>query len=147
MPKDALRLLHWNVFEDGLADTPASVGFTDAFSNSFSKLLAVLSASTEDGEGSAPSTFYGFSKTRDFSELPDVTPIDSTASFFGFIDIVYTLIYHTLGGEAALTDSELPLEYTARKAMLGEGESPARLVGRRAQGKAWHLPSQLCGSH
>ena len=114
-----VRLLHSNVFEDGLADTPASVGFSDDFSRRFSRLLSIVSDSGDGG--GALATFYGFVKTRDFSELPEVTPIDSTSSFFGFIDIVYTLIYHTLGGEAALADEELPLAYKARKAVLEDG--------------------------
>ena len=125
-----VRLLHWNVFEDGLADTPASVGFSDDFSRRFSRLLSIVSDSGDGG--GALATFYGFVKTRDFSELPEVTPIDSTSSFFGFIDIVYTLIYHTLGGEAALADEELPLAYKARKAVLEDGGESA--LGRPVGG-------------
>ena len=105
------RFMHWNVFEDGLADTPACVGFSEAFSQRFSALLSVLN---DSGEGAS---FYGFKRERDFSELPDVVPINNTAAFLGYIDLVYTLVYHCLGGEARLTEDELPLEYEARKAV------------------------------
>ena len=124
----AMRVLSWNVFEDGLADTPASFGFETTFSQRFNALLVILS---DSGAGSAD--FYGFKKSRDFGHLPDAVPINSIDSFFGFIDIVYTLIYHCLGGEARLGDVPLPLEYAAREAVWSQ-------TGGGREGEAAGIP-------
>ena len=47
------RFLQWNVFEDGLADTPASIGFSSDFSQRLSALLRVLSDSSGAGTPAA----------------------------------------------------------------------------------------------
>ena len=53
------RILHWNVYEDGLADTPGALGFSDAFRKSFASLLAALGGDS----------FFSFNSTRDFAQL------------------------------------------------------------------------------
>ena len=114
-----VRLMQWNVFEDGLADTPANLSFPPAFSRQFTQLLQVLS--NDDGGGSG--SFYGFKATRDPSRLPEAACISSTQSFFGFVDVLYCLVYHALGGEAMLSDVELPVERTARSRLLEQSHS------------------------
>lgn len=111
------RLLHWNVFEDGLADTPGNMAFSTSFTQQFSALLSVLS----DSSGSGHADFFGFAPARDFGQLPDAVPINSTTAFFGHIDLLYTLVYHCLGGEAELSEHELPVAYAAREAALASG--------------------------
>ena len=44
----------------------------------------------------------GFGSTRDFSALPRAEPLQSLRALMGTVDIVYTLIYHTLGGECRI---------------------------------------------
>ena len=127
-----MRLLQWNVFEDGLADTPASIGFSSEFTARFSSLLRVLSDS-----GAGRADFYGFEKARDFSQLPDTVSIDSCAAFFGYIDIVYTIIYHTLGGEAILAAKELPLAELER---LAELEAVSATAERNGSSRADEVP-------
>ena len=39
--REGLRVLHWNVFEDGLTDAPGSLSFSPEFSAQFSALLQV----------------------------------------------------------------------------------------------------------
>jgi len=90
----AIHVVHWNVFEDGLTDSPASVGFTPAFDSRFSALLLELSR-TETGD-----RFHVLGSARDFSQLPPVIAITSTASFVASIDLLYNALYHVLGGEA-----------------------------------------------
>eukprot|EP00930_Biecheleria_cincta_P068698 TRINITY_DN5642_c0_g2_i2.p1 TRINITY_DN5642_c0_g2~~TRINITY_DN5642_c0_g2_i2.p1 ORF type:complete len:608 (-),score=123.97 TRINITY_DN5642_c0_g2_i2:56-1879(-) len=89
-----VRILQWNVFEDGLTDSPGNLGFEPDFERGFSELLSHLA------KGSADRPFYGFSKVRDFSQLPPVTVIDSTKRFFNFIDLAYSGLYHAFGGTA-----------------------------------------------
>eukprot|EP00931_Biecheleriopsis_adriatica_P065588 TRINITY_DN40091_c0_g1_i1.p1 TRINITY_DN40091_c0_g1~~TRINITY_DN40091_c0_g1_i1.p1 ORF type:complete len:692 (+),score=139.46 TRINITY_DN40091_c0_g1_i1:128-2077(+) len=98
MTKDTrrFRTLQWNVFEDGLTDAPGSVGFSPEFDRRFNALLAELSKDDACGQ------FYGFGLTRDFSQLPPVTAINSSAAFLGLIDVLYNSVYHTLGGETRL---------------------------------------------
>ncbi|CAE8588404.1 unnamed protein product [Polarella glacialis] len=91
-----LRLLHANVFEDGLADTPGNLGFTADFRRRASELLRVL---CDDGQGRL---LYGFTPSRDLSRLPPTVPLASVESIFGFIDVLYSAFYHPLGGEARL---------------------------------------------
>ncbi|CAK0893363.1 unnamed protein product [Prorocentrum cordatum] len=93
----SLRLLHWNVCGSGLTETPASLGFHPEFEEDFSALLQVLH---RDKEGEA---FWGFSKARDYTQLPPIREIRSL--FFSFIDLVYSLLYHPLGGEVRLGTS------------------------------------------
>ncbi|CAK0792104.1 unnamed protein product, partial [Prorocentrum cordatum] len=99
VPFVPMRVLQWNVFEDGLTDAPGSLGFSSEFDRRFSTVLGHLCRS---GSGS---DFLGFGKARDFSQLPPVGPIDSTSAFFSFIDVVYCALYHSLGGEARFGDS------------------------------------------
>jgi hypothetical protein len=94
-----LRVLHWNVCGSGLTETPASLGFHPEFEEAFSTLLQVLH---KDKGGEA---FWGFSKARDYTQLPPVREISSCSQFFSFIDLVYSLLYHPLGGEVRLGDS------------------------------------------
>eukprot|EP00930_Biecheleria_cincta_P068697 TRINITY_DN5642_c0_g2_i1.p1 TRINITY_DN5642_c0_g2~~TRINITY_DN5642_c0_g2_i1.p1 ORF type:complete len:608 (-),score=124.88 TRINITY_DN5642_c0_g2_i1:56-1879(-) len=89
-----VRILQWNVFEDGLTDSPGNLGFEPDFEGGFSELLSHLA------KGRADRPFYGFSKVRDFSRLPPVAVIDSTKSFFNFIDLAYSGLYHAFGGTA-----------------------------------------------
>ena len=88
-----LRVMHWNVFEDGLTDAPASLGFSLSFRGRLDALLAALSAG-----GGKP--FRGFQPSRDLKILPAAVDISSTTAFFGHIDVAYTCLYHSLGGEA-----------------------------------------------
>ena len=44
-----LRALSWNVFEDGLADAPTAIGFTQQYTDSMNTLLAELSADAGKG--------------------------------------------------------------------------------------------------
>ena len=90
----ALRVLHWNVFEDGLADTPGTLSFSADFTARFDALLKHIS---EDGAGRP---FLAFAPTRDFTQLPNTKPIGSSATFFGFLETLYNAVYHPLGGQA-----------------------------------------------
>jgi len=92
------RLMQWNVFEDGLADTPGCISFDVELTASFEALLKVLS----DSGGKGGPDFHAFLPTRDFTTLPDVAPITSIRGFFDVIDVVYTLVYHVLGGDTRL---------------------------------------------
>lgn len=94
-----LRVLQWNVCGSGLTETPASLGFHHEFKEAFSALLQVLH---RDKAGQA---FWGFGKARDYTQLPPVREISSCSDFFSFIDLVYSLLYHPLGGEVRLGDS------------------------------------------
>jgi len=87
-----VKLLQWNVFEDGLADTPGNIGLKKSFDEKFSALLKVL----------AGKTFVGFKKVRSYKTLPPIAAIDSTKALFGYIDVMYSAMYHTFGGEARL---------------------------------------------
>ena len=92
----SVTVMHWNVFEDGLADTPSALSFPPEFTARLDTLLAVL---CRDGHGIP---LVGFSTTRDFSQLPEVRPLDSSAAFFGCIDVLYNAVYHPLGGSLRL---------------------------------------------
>ena len=89
-------VVQMNVFEDGLTDTPAAIGFSQEFGGKLAALLAVLS---DDGVGRK---YLGFKSARDLSVLPAVTPIDTPARFLGHLNQAYEIIYHPLGGEAFL---------------------------------------------
>ena len=96
MPYNArTRFLQWNVFEDGLSDTPGCISFDVKLTASFDALIKVLS----DSRGTGTPDFHGFLPTRDFTTLPDAAPITSIRRFFDVIDVVYTLVYHVLGGD------------------------------------------------
>lgn len=95
-----LRVLHWNVCGSGLTETPASLGFHPEFEEAFSTLLQELH------KDKAGQPFWGFSKARDYTQLPPVREISSCSDFFFFIDLVYSLLYHPLGGEVRLGSSE-----------------------------------------
>ncbi|KAL1530556.1 hypothetical protein AB1Y20_001457 [Prymnesium parvum] len=107
-----MRLLHWNVFEDGLADTPGSLGISPQFSARFSKVLTVLSGS------GTQSPFMGWRETRDFTELPDLVPLDSTARLLGHVGCMYNAVYHAIGGEAVLRPGDIPLGNSLRSLFL-----------------------------
>jgi len=94
-----LRVMQWNVFEDGLTDAPGSIGFSSEFEQSYSSLLSKL------GQDSNNAPFWGFGTARDCGQLPPVASIDSTRAFFNFIDVVYTRVYHSFGGEARFGSS------------------------------------------
>ena len=79
-----VRVLHFNVFEDGLADTPAAIGFRAGFKAELDRVLATL---CDDGQGRL---LTGFEKTRDFQRLPPTIPLNHTAAFFGHIDNLCT---------------------------------------------------------
>ena len=87
-----MRVLQWNVFEDGLADTPAAITFDDAFQKRFAAFLETLGGAS----------FVSFESSRDFTKLPDAVPLTSAKNFFGAIDCVYNIIYHNLGGSVEL---------------------------------------------
>ena len=80
----AVRVLHFNVFEDGLADTPAAIGFRAGFKAELDILLATL---CDDGQGRR---LTGFEKTRDFQQLPRTVPLSHTVAFFGHLDDLCT---------------------------------------------------------
>ena len=117
------RILQWNVFEDGLADTPAALSFDDDFRSEFEALLVALS-------GQEP--LYGFESRRDFTVLPSAVPLTTIEAFFGGIDCVYNLLYHSLGGEAQLEGSgaAVPLGNSLR----------ALFLSTRFDGSAWECP-------
>lgn len=94
------RVLQTNVFEDGLTDAPGAIGLSSEFSVRFNALLDSLS---DDGTGQR---FICFKMARDFSVLPQVAPLRTSAEFFGFLDLVYNILYHPLGGEARLADPD-----------------------------------------
>lgn len=111
------RVLHWNVYEDGLADTPGALGFSDAFRKSFASLLAALGGDS----------FFSFNSTRDFAQLPEVTPVTSITSFFGLLDCVYNVLYHTIGGDVLL-DHRKPVGNALRHLFLHSYLAKARAV-------------------
>lgn len=117
------RILQWNVFEDGLADTPAALSFDDDFRSEFEALLVALG-------GQEP--LYGFESRRDFTVLPSAVPLTTIEAFFGGIDCVYNLLYHSLGGEAQLEGSgaTVPLGNSLR----------ALFLSTRLDGSAWVCP-------
>ena len=96
----SLRVLQMNVFEDGLTDAPAAIGLSPEFAGRLGMLLRALG---DDGQGAA---FLGFKPSRDMSMLPPLTPVNSAASLFGYIDVVYNILYHTLGGEARVVGAD-----------------------------------------
>ena len=91
--KNFLRVIQWNVFEDGLTMAPKSLGFSREFSERFDRLLAVLA---DDGQGKL---MQGFAAVRDFNQPPPRQPLNSLNNFFAFIDVVYSGFYHIMGGE------------------------------------------------
>ena len=93
-----LRVVHWNVFEDGLTQAPSAIGFQQSFMRRLDALLAALA---DDGDGNL---FMGFGKARDFSVVPQAVPLDSTTRLLGFVDVVYSAFYHILGGELRFDD-------------------------------------------
>eukprot|EP00929_Paragymnodinium_shiwhaense_P077663 TRINITY_DN40019_c0_g1_i1.p1 TRINITY_DN40019_c0_g1~~TRINITY_DN40019_c0_g1_i1.p1 ORF type:complete len:636 (-),score=111.12 TRINITY_DN40019_c0_g1_i1:58-1965(-) len=86
-------VLHANVFEDGLAETPESLWFPLRFSEPTDKLLQAMGKSIEGSE------LVGFKACRDITQLPPVRPLTTVHTLLGFIDLVYTYLYHALGGE------------------------------------------------
>ena len=91
-----VRVVQWNVLEDGLSDTPHAISFPPAFVTAFDALASELSM---DADGKP---FFGFSTSRDFTALPEVVPIDSLHALMGFVDVLYNACYHATGGEAQL---------------------------------------------
>ena len=89
-------MLQTNVFEDGLTDAPGAIGLSPEFTVRFNALLDALS---DDG---TRRRFICFEKAQDFRVLPNVAPLRSSAELFGFLDLVYTILYHPLGGQARL---------------------------------------------
>ena len=96
MPSSKVRVVQWNVLEDGLSDTPHAISFPPAFVTAFDALASELSM---DADGRP---FFGFSTSRDFTALPEVVPIDSLHALMGFVDVLYNACYHATGGEAQL---------------------------------------------
>jgi len=90
------RVVQWNVFEDGLTNAPGNIGWSAAFATRIDDLIHALSLG-ENGR-----RFYGFKPTRDFTVVPSVVVIDSGSRLFGYIDVAYASIYHSLGGEVLL---------------------------------------------
>lgn len=90
---DQIRVVQWNVFEDGLTDTPGAIGFSHDFEMRFAKVLASIS------QDEAGASYYGFAPARVFTQLPAVTAINTPSAFLGFINDVYNVVYHALGGE------------------------------------------------
>ena len=100
-----------NVWEDGLTLAPGAVGFSPAFRARLDALLHSLCYCPTTGQPS----LYGFSKARDFAVLPPAAPIDSTSALLGCVDVVYTVLYHALGGQVQLAPrEEAPGDNTAR---------------------------------
>jgi hypothetical protein len=108
--KPPLRIVHWNVFEDGLNQAPLAIGLDAAFTTRLDALLAALGGAGDgagdDGctDGVADRRFMGFDKARDFTQVPAAVPIDSTARLLGFVDVVYSAFYHVMGGELHFDD-------------------------------------------
>ena len=123
--------LQFNVFEDGLTLAPGSIGFPSTFEERLDKLLLELC----DG-----GTFLGISKTRDFTSLPSVVPIDSTSSLFGFLDVVYTALYHGMGGnvEYQLNGTGVNIGNSARTLFLSSTSFETELVKANVPEKAAH---------
>ena len=92
------RVVQMNVFEDGLTDAPGAIGLSPDFSTRFNTLLEALS---DDGAGRR---FLCLRKARDFTVLPSVAALTASAEFFGYLDLVYNVLYHPLGGEARLAE-------------------------------------------
>ena len=92
-----LKMLQFNVFEDGLTETPGAIGFRSDFRLRLTKLLRVLS-----GPGTSGQPFLGFASTRDFSGLPDVVILESTELLFGHLEVLYTMTSHFVGGECRI---------------------------------------------
>eukprot|EP00929_Paragymnodinium_shiwhaense_P085132 TRINITY_DN45585_c0_g1_i1.p2 TRINITY_DN45585_c0_g1~~TRINITY_DN45585_c0_g1_i1.p2 ORF type:complete len:277 (+),score=35.98 TRINITY_DN45585_c0_g1_i1:49-831(+) len=107
------RVLHANVLEDGLADTPASLWFTDDFRRSLDKVLAALS---DDGNGRR---LHSFQASRDATQLPPVGTLSSAEALFGFVDVVYSSMYHALGGEAKFRASTAVVQPDLRNSLRG----------------------------
>lgn len=101
MPITTVRAVQWNVLEDGLTEAPSAISFSPSFDGAFDTLLAELSVS------GAGERFIGFASTRDFTAMPGTVPIDSTARFKGFAEVLYNSCYHATGGEAELDKSPL----------------------------------------
>ena len=91
-----LRAIQMNVFEDGLNAAPGAVGFRAEFKTELDALLAAL-GTDEGGEH-----FFGLGAARDFGTLPRAFPITSTDAFFAPLDVLYSCLYHTLGGEVQI---------------------------------------------
>eukprot|EP01065_Artemidia_motanka_P013607 TRINITY_DN17591_c0_g1_i1.p1 TRINITY_DN17591_c0_g1~~TRINITY_DN17591_c0_g1_i1.p1 ORF type:complete len:623 (+),score=218.18 TRINITY_DN17591_c0_g1_i1:77-1870(+) len=97
--RQRLRVVQWNVFEDGLTDTPGNLGFSPDFQSRFSTLLSSLS---DDGSGRR---FEGFASARDFTAIPGTLPLATTESFFGHLDVIYNAVYHHMGGQTRFGSS------------------------------------------
>ena len=63
-------------------------------------LLKELSAANA---GAGTQDFRVFRQTRDFEKLPDSLPLTTTSRFFGQLSILYSIVFHVLGGEARVT--------------------------------------------
>ena len=63
-------------------------------------LLKELSAANA---GAGTQDFRVFRQTRDFEKLPDSLPLTTTSRFFGHLSILYSIVFHVLGGEARVT--------------------------------------------
>ena len=79
------RVLHWNVYEDGLADTPGALGFSDAFESrshhSWRHWEAIPSSAS--------------TRRRDFAQLPEVTPVaDNVLLWPAGLRVQRALPYH-----------------------------------------------------
>ncbi len=101
-----LRIVHWNVFEDGLNQAPLAIGMDAAFTRRLDALLAALGGGgAGDGDHESDDRrFMGFDKARDFTRVPSAVPIDSTARLLGFVDVLYSAFYHNMGGELRFGD-------------------------------------------
>ena len=90
---DRLKLMQFNVFEDGLTDAPGAIGFPGGFRSRADALLAALALSADGVK------FMGFETCRDFSRLPDLVAIQSLGALMTTVDIAYNVLYHAVGGE------------------------------------------------
>ena len=81
----AARVVHMNVFEDGLTDSPAAVGLPADYTDRLDRLLRALS---DDGAGNL---FTCFKSARDLGALPPIAPLTSAEALFGVVDLVYNV--------------------------------------------------------
>lgn len=60
-----------------------------------------------------PQRPYGFSPGRDFTQLPRAVPLNTVSRFMGHLDVLYSSVYHHLGGEVVVGDATHPPDSTA----------------------------------
>ena len=79
-------------------------------------VINALKGGSGDDVGAAdggPQRPYGFAPARDFTRLPRAVPLNTSSRFMGHLDVLYSSVYHHLGGEVVVGDATHPPDSTA----------------------------------